>query len=273
MRIITGTARGIVWVVAVLLLSACEAAQPSDPQPLPLPTAVAPSATPASTPTQNIEITAAESTPMPKASSVVFVVMTEQLLPPAKPVGDAEFEEVYSAFADAVQDRDLSALDGFLDEGTMSSFGGDMGKAAFYEQWGLDNNPKDSELWAEIEAILALGGVYDGEGRSFTAPYVFANFPLDGFEYHAIVGNNVAVYETESVQSREMDSISYNLLKNGALDAFWDQSDEDFVRIRTLTGAEGYVQKKFIRSPTDYRFELSRKEGGEWKLLYMLAGD
>ncbi|MCL2704370.1 MAG: hypothetical protein FWE91_12335 [Defluviitaleaceae bacterium] len=51
------------------------------------------------------------------------------------------------------------------------------------------------------------------------------------------------------------------------------KTNEDFEKVLMLSGEEGYIKKKHLRSPIDFRFGLSRDSDGEWKMVFMLAGD
>lgn len=226
---------------------------------------------------------AAENTDMPESlnDEIHFIVTGYQLFPPEEQILDDDFSMVYEKFTDAVYHKDLSAIDSFLYEYIELSFGGEIGKQDFYEIWDLHNAPEQSELWAELESIIGLGGVYYKETDCFVAPYTFTNFELDAYGYFVIIGKDVKVYEEENTGSRIIDYLSYNIIETNVCDneymdlsrEFWDKTGQDFVKIKTLSETEGYIQKQYIRSPIDYRFGISRDDSGEWKLIFMLAGD
>jgi hypothetical protein len=148
----------------------------------------------------------------------------------------------------------------------------------------LDDNPEQSKLWTELEKIIAFGGsfdnFYDSEQEFFVAPYVFGDFPneLDGFECFAIIDKNVNVYAENDIKSRVIDHLNYNIIKFNNIrldwyDAFWRKSDDDLVKIKTLSGEMGYIAKKYIRSPIDYRLFIEYKDNIGWKLTVLVAGD
>ncbi|MCL2704369.1 MAG: hypothetical protein FWE91_12330 [Defluviitaleaceae bacterium] len=86
-------------------------------------------------------------------------------------VNNADFREIYNEFKIAVRNKDLQALDGFIDEEILISFDdGIGGKDDFYGRWSLNDEPEESELWAELEIIINLGG-YFCDDNFFVAPY------------------------------------------------------------------------------------------------------
>jgi len=193
---------------------------------------------------------------------------------------DTSFETFYSTFTAAVHSKDMQFIDGILDDGTMSSFGGEPGKEYFYEYWDIRQEHYQKDLWDELGAIIALGGEYyeAGEyhpsfGECFVAPWTFMainDTGLDAFEHLAVLGEGVPVYEKEDVESKVTGTLDYGYVAYHS--ELRDIGPEEFVSITALSGTAGYVQWKFLRSPIDYRLCLERKDSG-WKLLWLIAGD
>ena len=219
----------------------------------------------------------APATSSPAPQEVLFTV-TEHQLPPPEQAFDADFEAFYKAFTKAVQNNDMAFINSILDDEVMSSFGGDLGKGFFHEHWAQ----KEQALWDELEKIIALGGVYyqAGEytpelGKCYAAPYVYTNFDgekFDVYEHFIIAGADVPVYNEASAASSTIDTLNYNIMKFHNSPAFREKGPDDFVRIETQAGTTGYIQKKHLRSPIGYRLCIEQK-GGEWKLLWLIAGD
>ena len=206
--------------------------------------------------------TAKEST-VPKRTDTDFTVTGLQLLPPAQNF-DAEFEAFYKEFTAAVRREDIKFIDGILDEGVMSSFGGVPGPLYFYDYWTF------GDLWAKLNEIIALGGVYDQAKKSFVAPYLFKAGLED--EQFAVIGKNVPVYESKSTDAKVIAKLEYDVLGYHYSDAFHGKGPDDFVSVATLSGKTGFIQKKYLRSPIDYRLCIEQKDGA-WKLLWLIAGD
>ncbi|WP_446786506.1 hypothetical protein [Macellibacteroides fermentans] len=211
-----------------------------------------------------------------QTNDTIPVESENQLLPLHEQPYDAEFDNVYKTFTDAVRNKDLSVIDGFLDDDIMVSFGSDPGKAAFYEYWNLNNKPEQSELWTELEEIIALGGHYNRDERTFTAPYTYADFPddMDSFVSVVVIDEGVNVYEKKEPGSEVIAQLNYNIIKLDLDDKESEyKPDEDLIKIETPSGKKGYVQKQFVRSPIDYRLSLIFNKNSEWKLVTMISGD
>jgi len=258
----------LLCVILALLLSACgQTSETPTTTASPELTTLAPTESTTEEQTTEVPVTAVP-------GKTQFTVTKHQLIPP-KQSFDAEFEAFYKEFTAAVSKKDMAFIDSILDEGIMSSFGGDPTKDFFYEHWETQREHYDRELWDVLEAIIALGGVYDQTKKSFTAPYIFTDFKntdLDAYEYFAIIEKSVSVYENESVNSKVIDALDYSILEFHHNQEFWEKKAEDFVSVTTLSGSAGFIQRKHLRSPIDYRLCIEQKDG-QWKLLWLIAGD
>ena len=255
----------ILCIVIPLLLAACGQAPDA-------PTTASATSIPTDAP---ITTTA----PAPVEWATMFSVTEHKLLPP-KENFDAEFKAFYDEFAAAVGKKDMRFIDGILDSEVMSSFGGDPGKEYFHAHWDSQN------LWAVLDEIIALGGVYypktseryPSYEKFFVAPYTFiGDFEeLEGVDYYVVTGKDVPIHKEESIESEVVTKLEYRILEFHHSDAFAlefrDKGPEDFVSVTTLSGAVGYIQKQYLRSPIDYRLCIMQKDG-EWKLLWLIAGD
>lgn len=204
-------------------------------------------------------------------------VEAENQLPPhQEQTYDADFETAYKDFTDAVNKKDLAALDAFLDDEILTSYGVDSGKANFYEFWHLNTDPDQSALWTELSKIISIGGTYSKEDRTFIAPYVYSDFPdkINPIESFAVISPQVNVYEEKDLASNVIAYLSYNIIKldESEFSEYWNKSDQDLIYIETPSGKKGYVQKQFLRSPMDYRLSIVNKNDA-WKLTYLIAGD
>ena len=220
---------------------------------------------------------------IPERDKEAFFEATEyQLFPPKKQSYDAEFAEVYKEFFDAVQNKELAVIDSFIDDQTILSFGGNyFGKTGFYEQWNLHSDPEQSELWAKLAEIMRLGGVYDGNEKSFIAPYTYSEWPaeFDGFECFAIIDKEVKVYMSDKTSSDVIGKLSYNIIKADTgsklwkSGEYWHKSDQALISIKLPGGEFGYIKKQHIKSPIDYRLCIKRNDTGKWILTFLVSGD
>jgi len=260
------------FCIVILLLTACGQTTigPSEPSSAAVPTTV--------------ELTSAEepSTEDPAPSinrEAQFTVTEHQLFPPPQ-VFDAEFEAFYKEFTTAVRRKDMRFIDSILDDGIMSSFGGEPNKEFFHEHWEIRKQHYGQDLWDVLAEMIALGGVYyqagefrqTNRGKCFVAPYVFGYDPGEAYEFYAVIDKGVSVYENESINSKVIDTLDYNILEFHYSQEFWEKKADDFVSVTTLSGAAGFIQRKHLRSPIDYRLCIEQKDGA-WKLLWLIAGD
>ena len=95
-----------------------------------------------------------------------------------------------------------------------------------------------------------------------------------------IIDDKVAVYAEESLTSEVIDYLSYNIIRDNT-DWYYGTGEEtrakrwdsDFTKIQSQSGSIGYIEKKYIKSPIDYRFGFSLNEEGEWKMIFLVTGD
>jgi hypothetical protein len=153
-----------------------------------------------------------------------------------------------------------------------NSFGDDGGIKEFRKKWKPES--PDSELWDTLVEILRLGGSFRdaGKGRDFWAPYVYSNFPedVDAFEYVAVTGENVNVRQKPDPASAVVSTLSYDLVK--APEGPPQGRAGDWVRVVTPGGKEGFVSRRFLRSPVDYRAGFTKVKG-RWMMSALVAGD
>lgn len=172
---------------------------------------------------------------------------------------------------EALRVRDVAFINGILDPGIKVSFGGDEGPRDFVKYWDLDH-PESSRIWNEFQTLLALGGAWqrDGGPARFCAPYVFTHFPsgYDAFEYSAITGRGVAVRERPDPSAPVIARLSFDIVRSE-----YAEPAAAWTRITTPSGRSGYVARRYIRSPIDYRACFRRGANGDWKLDLLVAGD
>jgi|GEM_PF-1831552 len=231
-----------------------------------------------STPPSSADVSSSDLSSVETSSAKVpftaeFTVTERKLIPPEQNFG-AEFSKALEKLTDAVHSKNLTVLDDFLDNETMVDFGGSGGKAKFYEHWELNKNPENSKLWTELKKIFDLGGTYDENEKRFVAPYVFSDFPeeLDAFTHFVITGTDIKVYTEKNLESKVAGVLNDNIIKASEDNGFFEKTDQDFIGIKISSGSQGYIQKKYIRSPIGYRLSLVYKKSG-WKLTYMVEGD
>jgi len=123
---------------------------------------------------------------------------------------DKTFDAYRAALLQAVVTRDIDAVLRATSPNIDLSFGGDAGRQQLRDN--LTVGPETlseeyrhlapemrEEYWAELEAVLRLGGKFQDEGTGFAAPYTFvADLPpsadqVDAFKLYFVVGSGVAL--------------------------------------------------------------------------------
>ena len=202
-----------------------------------------------------------------------------------KPVDEGTKDASFSAFRTrtiaAAERRDAKYIYGILDPKIHLSFAGESGVNDFKKIWKIES--RDSRFWAEFLRVIRGGGSFGRDNRDrptiFSAPYTYSNWPddIDGFEYFVIFGNNVNLRESPSREGRVLDQLSYNFVKvdydRSTLKPSGEDSREfEWYYVETLGGKKGYVFADYVRSHIDYRAGFEKK-GGQWKMIYFIAGD
>ncbi len=195
-----------------------------------------------------------------------------------KPVDEAAQDASFLAFRTkliaAAERRDANYILSIIDPQIKLGFGGVDGIANFKRQWRLTS--RNSEFWKEFLAAIKNGGAFENGRRSFMAPYTFTSWPddIDGFEYHAIFGNNVNLRKQPSMNAEIITKLSYNVvqIQPETVPKSGKSEYPQWWLIKTLGGLQGYVKREFVRSHIDYRAGFTKKRG-VWKLDFFVAGD
>lgn len=194
----------------------------------------------------------------------------ERLCPVDEAASDPAFAAYRTALLQVVAARDLEALRRMVDPGVRTSFGGGGGFKALIDQWEAGSG--SAALWDELDGILRGGGAFRGEGesRSFWAPYVYASWPedVDAYEHVAATGSGVVIRERPDPEGAEVARVDYEILE---LVRREEESDE-WARVRTQSGVEGWVASGEVRSPIGYRAGFNRVDG-TWRMTALVAGD
>ncbi len=178
----------------------------------------------------------------------------------------------------AVGRKDVSYLMERVSDKIKYSYQGDEGKEGFKQAWGLDTNSTESEVWQELNKILALGGNFeDPEETIFTAPYVHTTFTqgYDPNEYAVVTGQGVRMREKPSRSSRNLATLSYDIVRllpnpNPRRERIGKER-HPWIKVQMENGTEGYVYGKYVHSPVDYRASFE-KVGDNWKMFLFLKG-
>ena len=205
---------------------------------------------------------------------------------PFIPMDEADQNPDFKKFRDdlinAIKKKDLKFLLEHTDDKINYSFGGcdeDTIIKGFIKFWKLDENPEKSEIWYELGEVLRLGGAFNDDKTSFTAPISFAARgygELDAYEGSVIIGENVNVRSEPSSKSKVIARLSYCVVRSDGQNETGSETINGetypWVAISTLDGVKGYVFGKYVRSPIDYRACFVKKNG-VWKMVFFVNGD
>jgi hypothetical protein len=206
-------------------------------------------------------------------ASAVGGLGTPRLPPVDEAPRDPSFHTFRRVLLRAIARRDARHLYRVTDPKIMFSFGDDPGREGFWRQWRPER--RDSKLWGELQRVLSLGGSFDTvEGRRhFSAPYVFSKWPdrYDDFAHVAVTGRDVALRSRPVHRAPVLARLDYDIvrIKDGTATK---GSPSAWVPVTTMAGRSGYVQGRFLRSPTDYRAGFEKRQG-QWRMTFFVAGD
>ncbi|MBK7976396.1 MAG: SH3 domain-containing protein [Deltaproteobacteria bacterium] len=198
-----------------------------------------------------------------------------QLVPRDQAVSDPSFAGFKKKLDAMIAARDAGALRAELAPQVLIAFGGESGPDAFFERW----KPAEptSKLWPLLAEILRLGSTVEKseEGVTATYPYAYAAFPddLDAFTSGVITGRGVKVREKADEAAPVVTQLDHDVVK--VPDWKFDPetgTSPPWIEVELWNGKTGFVPKSMIRSPGDYRVGFT-KQGGAWKLTYLVAGD
>lgn len=194
---------------------------------------------------------------------------TRWVEPALRPFDDGETQPGFAAFRREVRAivarRDVEAMVRLAHPDIKISFGGDEGLEAFR---AVIASP-DDDFWVEFGRILSMGGRFDTSG-SFTAPYVFADWPerFDAFSCVAVVGRGVAMRRGPSQATPLVATLDHRIVE--AL--VEERPVSGWTHVRLADGRSGFIASQYVRSPIDHRARFVF-EDGRWQLVFYIAGD
>lgn len=214
----------------------------------------------------------------------LFIALAGPVLAEAtrlKPVDQASQDPSFQAFRaklmDAAKRRDGAYVLSIVDPKIINGFGGQDGIANFKKQW-KPQSPA-SPLYDTLVRMLSLGGTWsDVDGRKeFCAPYVFSAFPqdMDAFLNVVVIADGVSLRARPASGAPAVARLSYDILEIDPLKSIpvkGSPGKYTWYRAKRADGKVGFVQARWVRSPIDYRAYFA-KEGGQWRMRVLVAGD
>jgi hypothetical protein len=189
------------------------------------------------------------------------------LLPVDEATSCSDFGAFRQRLRDIIARKDSAALLAIVDPAIRISFGDNNGRDAFRREW-VDGTAA-GDVWRELGEVLRLGGRCR-DGATFTAPYVFTDWPedLDAFEHGAIIGTHVRLRSGPGLTAGVITLLDYAIVR---VDSWGDDRDA-WVAVTTLDGRKGLVSRRYIRSPIGLRASFTRADGS-WRMTLFVQGD
>ena len=196
-----------------------------------------------------------------------------KLLPEDQAARQPDFFSFRAGLLSALARRDTAAVLNIVAPQIRNTFGDDNGSAAFRRLWRLE--APDSELWGALTAVLALGGTFEDDS-TFVAPYVFSRWPsrYDAFDYLAVVGSGVRIRSEPRSNATVLGKASFGVVQRARAGPrpLTTAEAEAWEPVQLAQGGVGYMAKRLLRSPVDYRAYFVRHQG-RWTMTTFIAGD
>jgi len=207
-----------------------------------------------------------------------FAETQTRLLPSDEAHRDLSLVEFREKLLTAIEHKEPESLVTMIDQQVWIGHGSKRGMRAFLALW--EPQSIDSELWETLGEILKMGGnfIRSNRGVKFCAPYIYSSFPdeLDIYGHGAIISDDVPLKPKPNISARNLTSLSYDLVKVHDWRSVADSGgvpSRRWIKVTTLSGLEGYVDKKYVRSPTDYAACFLNRTGVGWKLISLLNNE
>jgi hypothetical protein len=212
------------------------------------------------------------------------------IFPPLKvePINESRTNPSLKVFleqlSEIIANKDVEQLLEVVDNSIAYSLGEEEGKASFAAYWELQSADSDeSALWDILANIIKKGGKINDRGV-YIAPYTFAAFPdaavYDPFTFYVVEGKKVNVRSEPNLKSKVVFQLNYDVVKELTYDKpeidrsmTLNGNTDDWQKIQTADGKEGYVWGHFLASPLDFRAGFGKIRDEGWKMIFLVAGD
>lgn len=186
------------------------------------------------------------------------VVPTRTLVPPKDESGrDKTLAAFFVRLKDVLKRKDRDALISMLAPDIDVGLRDMSGPAAFFTAWGLGD--RDASVYAVISQILSINGAWVDD--QFCGPYVSVQFPkdLDRSKHQVVLNPDVKMRAGKSATAPLVATLAYDVVEVLERGPEW-------TKVRTIAGAEGYVQLAYLYSPAGYRACFKKNAEGTWQM-------
>ena len=194
---------------------------------------------------------------------------TPARLPPVETCGgDEGFAVFRDALEDAVAAKDAAALRKLAASNVISDFGGSDSWAHFESRWSLVTSPQASELWKELEGVLALGCAPSPDRSGNVMPGMFEAMSDDVDPFELVVARpGTGLFSAPTEQRAPFAILDWH----SAVDLAGTVPD-GWMHVRLTDGREGWVRTADLISPLGWRL-VARKFDGRWLIAAFVSGD
>jgi hypothetical protein len=176
----------------------------------------------------------------------------------------------------AVDEKNVDNLLNYISDEIRVTFDHIENQPDFKAFWKLSEQSDDSDIWQTLDDVLNLSGTFYQENQFFI-PYTFSHFPAEynPFEFGVITKESTIMKAEPNESSIEIGELTYEIVriipqKNSTITKNQEKVNA-WMKIKRQNEEVGYVLKRYISRPTDYRLGL-REEDGEWKIHLLLHG-
>lgn len=174
----------------------------------------------------------------------------------------------------ALARRDTAFLYGMLAPEIRNTFGGDDSVSGFRRIWKMDS--QQSDVWTALTRVLTMGGQQSSDS-GFTAPYVYAFWPesVDAFDYVAVVGDSVRVFDAPVAEARVLGRAANSMLRLvewRGLPESGVAADTTWAQVQLPDSSRGWIRGTSVYSPVSWRAMFVRR-GERWTMVLFVAGD
>jgi hypothetical protein len=199
---------------------------------------------------------AAAPTPTPTVANGTYAPRDEC----AKLAGSEAFRQ---QLADAVKARDAQAVAALAAENVKLDFGDGAGRTELIARLV----EPDTELWAALDELVALGCAVSGESE-LTLPWYFAqDIPVDPYDGMIVTGEAVPLLQSADAGAATVVTLNWDAIELVA----GLYPEKPFQQVK-FGDKQGYVATDKLRSLIDYRLIAERGTDG-WRISALIAGD
>jgi hypothetical protein len=176
-------------------------------------------------------------------------------------------DDFHEHLVEAVQLRDANALAALADPKIKLDFGGGGGIEELKRK--LSAVTPGHDLWKSLEQLLRLGCA-KGQGSEIVMPWLFSqelDSSVDPAAAMLVMGEDVPILPEPRASAKPIGTISWDVIHLSAFDPA-----KPFQPVSMPLHAEGWMATDKLRSLLDYRL-LASREGGQWKITALVAGD